>query len=245
MFRKAAANDNRRLRDKIRWRNHEVTRIEAFSDAVFAFALTLLIVSLEVPQSFDELLEGMKSFVPFAVCFALIFQIWMTQNIYFRRFSLHDTPTLVLNAALLFVVLFFVYPLKFLFNTIMLHPERLNKLWQVINLFYIYSGAYTTIFLLFALMYVNALRQRAHLQLTDSEVFETRTNVYRNLIIAAVGLVSVSMAALGGYWAVYAWTPYPCVGIFLSMLHSIRGKKHWKLYEHAQELEHEDAHVRP
>jgi uncharacterized membrane protein len=55
MFRKVIA-------DKIdgskgfRLRGHEVKRIEAFSDAVFDFAVTLLIVSLEVPKSFEELM---------------------------------------------------------------------------------------------------------------------------------------------------------------------------------------------
>ena len=35
-------------------RHHEVTRIEGFSDAVFAFSLTLLVVSLEVPKSLES-----------------------------------------------------------------------------------------------------------------------------------------------------------------------------------------------
>src|ERR1043165_3063598 len=225
MLRQHATSVKRKSKDRIEWRNHEVTRIEAFSDAVFAFAITLLIVSLEVPKSFEEMFEGMKSFLPFAVCFAMLFQVWMTQNIFFRRFSLHDDWTMVLNAALLFVVLFFVYPLKFLFNTLMLHPKRFNKLSEIVRLFYIYSGAYTAIFLLFTLMYLNALRQKAHLELTNSEVFEAWTNVYRSLGMAGIGLVSVLMAACGGIWAGLAWVPYPFLGVFLSVLHGLRGKK--------------------
>lgn len=93
-----------------------MTRIEAFSDAVFAFAITLLIVSLEVPKSFHELMECMKFFLPFTACFVILFTIWYGQNLFFRRFGLHDRATVILNAALMLVVLFFVYPLKFLFG---------------------------------------------------------------------------------------------------------------------------------
>ena len=46
-------------------------RVEAFSDAVFAFAVTLVIVSLEVPKTFDELFETMKGFLSFGCCFGI------------------------------------------------------------------------------------------------------------------------------------------------------------------------------
>ena len=54
----------------------EVSRIEGFSDAVFGFALTLLVVSLEVPDNFDGLKQILRGFIPFAATFALVCWIW-------------------------------------------------------------------------------------------------------------------------------------------------------------------------
>jgi uncharacterized membrane protein len=54
---------------------------------VFAFAVTLLIVSLEVPRTFKELSETMQGFVPFAICFAMLIQIWSAQFLWFRRYG--------------------------------------------------------------------------------------------------------------------------------------------------------------
>ena len=83
---------------------HDVTRIEAFSDAVFGFAITLLVVSLEVPNSFDELLQVMKGLPVFAVTFAILLLIWQEHHNLFKRFPSSDGVTIWLNGALLFVV---------------------------------------------------------------------------------------------------------------------------------------------
>jgi uncharacterized membrane protein len=83
---------------KFRWRSHEVSRIEGLSDAVFAFAVTLLVVSLEVPKTYSELMEVMRGFGAFAICFSMLFAVWFNQYKFFRRYGLKDTLTIVFTA---------------------------------------------------------------------------------------------------------------------------------------------------
>ena len=80
-----------------RWRGHEITRFEGFSDAVFA--VTLLIASLEVPKTFSHLLVAMRGFGAFAICFALLMSVWYQQYVYFCRYGLQDTYMIVLGMA--------------------------------------------------------------------------------------------------------------------------------------------------
>ncbi|MCW3124159.1 MAG: hypothetical protein JWQ38_3651 [Flavipsychrobacter sp.] len=160
-------------KDKIAWRCHDVLRIEAFSDGVFAFVISLLIVSLEVPKSSKELLEIMKGFLPFALCFAFILGMWHHQYKFFRRYGLHDKRTIMINACFIFMVLVYVFPLKFILNNIFFgHIYKLHDADKGI-LFLFYNGGLGVINALFAWMYLHAYRKRDELGLTRQETFET------------------------------------------------------------------------
>ena len=194
-----------------RWRGGaEISRLEGFSDTVFAFAVTLLVVSLEVPRTFHELTNAMRGFPAFAVCFALLIIIWREHYIFFRRYGLQDAGTLWLNAALLFVMLFYVYPLKFLF-TLVLAPltgtptevrlpgggtETAIETAQIPLLFLIYGAGLMALYLLLAWMYAHAYRRRAALDLTPLEIFDTRASIRSHLLSAGIGAISAVLALL-------------------------------------------------
>src|SRR3954447_3852450 len=99
-------------------RHRDVSRIEGVSHAVFGFAITFLVGSLEVPQTYHELMTVIRGFPAFAVCFALLFQVWWRHYKFFRTYDLEDARVVALTGLLLFVVLFYVYPLKFLWSVV-------------------------------------------------------------------------------------------------------------------------------
>lgn len=175
-------------------RGAEHSRIELFSDAVFAFALTLLVVSLEVPHTFQELLRSMQGFVAFAVCFAVLMQIWFKHYGFFRRYGLQDMTIRVLNSVLLFIVLFYVYPLKFLWTNLLGAERTAFTLSEGRTLLVVYGLGGTAVFVVFALLYRHAWRLRDELDLNPLERYDTRAGIVENLLTAGVPLLSVLLA---------------------------------------------------
>ena len=183
-------------------RRPEVSRIEGFSDAVFAFAITLLVVSLEVPRTFDELLHAIRSFPAFAVSFALLFQVWWRHYKFFRSYDLEDSYVIAWTGVLLFVVLFYVYPLKFVWSLAFAQIQGVEvgdsviTLQQVPVLFAIYGVGVICVFSILALLYHHAYRLRDALGLTREETLEAKVNVYRNIGVASWGVLSIIVAAI-------------------------------------------------
>jgi uncharacterized membrane protein len=88
-------------------------RVEAFSDGVFAIAITLLILTVTPPTHGElghELLRLWPSYVAYAVSFLTIGIIWVNHHSIFRLFAGVDRTMLFLNVFFLMVVAFIPFP---------------------------------------------------------------------------------------------------------------------------------------
>jgi uncharacterized membrane protein len=103
-----------------RW---STSRMEAFSDGVFAIAITLLVLEIGVPESgFEDLWKGIAdqwpSYLAYATSFITIGGIWMAHHAIFRRLASADGMVMRLNILLLMLVSFLPFPTKLMAEAI-------------------------------------------------------------------------------------------------------------------------------
>ena len=241
MVRQALKKTEGKQVDHFRLRGKDHTRIEGLSDGVFAIAIALLLISSDIPETFDQLVVFMYDFVPFGATITLLMLLWYEHYTFFIRYGLKDATTVFINTILLFLVLFYVYPLKFLFKTLFQlfsglitgNREKLEQLFtetilpeDTSTLMIIYGLGAASIFLTYTLLYIFALNRREILGLNAFEVFQTRSKIYVNIISGLIPLGSVFIAAsgieIGGQnnftlSGMFYW----CYGIFLPLYFSL------------------------
>ncbi len=174
-----------------RHRAREVSRVEAFSDVIFGFAISLLVVSLEAPKSWDEMMHVLRGLLPFAICFFIFIDIWFEHHDFYKRYALHDKPTMLLNTALLFVVLFYVYPLKYMSILMVGGSHGDIPPGGVQLLFTIYGGGFALVFWILAAMYIRAYAKREELGLNEVEILDTRESIWDNAFMGLFGILSL------------------------------------------------------
>ena len=89
-------------------------RLEAFSDGVFAIAITLLVLTIARPSNFhhlgEQLVDRWPSFAAYVVSFAVIGIMWLNHHSIFVHFARVDRAFVYLNMLLLLSVVFIPYP---------------------------------------------------------------------------------------------------------------------------------------
>src|SRR5437867_2437894 len=89
-------------------------RVEAFSDGVFAIAITLLILEIRVPHGDHGLWEGLlalwPSYIAFLMSFIVILIMWVNHHELLRMVRRVNYPFLFANGFLLLTVTFVPFP---------------------------------------------------------------------------------------------------------------------------------------
>lgn len=195
-----------RDRHGFRVREAGMTRLDAFVDAAFAFAVTMLVISIEhIPDSMPALVRALKTIPAFAVCFAMVAMFWNAHATWSRRYGLTDGWSKVLSLLLVFLVLVYIYPLRLqfgvMFNWIsggwLPSPIRMTDAPSDITFMYVVYGlAFTTMSLCMLGLYAHAWRKRRHIGLDREESARTWGEVGIYAFFAGAGVLSILLALL-------------------------------------------------
>lgn len=238
-----------------RYRGLTSTRLENLTDAIFGFAITLLVIASQVPKTYVELQASMYSFIGFIFCIMLLLGLWNNHNSFFLHYGLQDKITKTLNFLFLFVLLFYVYPLKYLFSylgtsiyaRIMLslgdNSEALRLVigdlegasmdsaqWK--DLMIRFGLGLFFMYLFLFLMHLNALKRKVVLELSSREVFITKTFIQAFAILVGITIVSMLIVILfGGKSAAISGFAYLLVPVLLLTHRRYRNKKMRSLFD--------------
>lgn len=183
------------------------SRLDAFVDAAFAFAVTLLVVGVgSVPANLTELTAALANVPAFAVSFALIAMFW-AGHVRWRRYC-DDQAGLpvLLSLALVFLVLVYVYPLRLMAVSFVQFvgggAAGAGSLADVAALFTLYGLGFVAMSGVMAALYAFAMRSRAATRATRASA---RGEAVIWLILMATGLLSVTLARFPATVALAPW----------------------------------------
>ena len=188
-----------------RLRGIDVTRLETFIDAAFAFAVTMIVISVgNIPNNYQEFVYALKGIPSFAASFASIAVFWAGHRKWSRYYGLEDMGTILLSLSLIFVMLVYVYPLKLLFSALFSwisndwFPSQfiLQSQFELINLFIIYGIGFFVMSALMAVLYLKAKSARDELKLNAKEIILTDLEIASWATLSITGLISALFAAI-------------------------------------------------
>ncbi len=223
-----------------RIRGLEMTRIEVFVDAAFAFALTMLAISFdEIPGNFQEMMTALKRTPAFIAATAWLVWIWWNHNTWSRRFGLEDAWTAVLSTALLIVVMVYVYPLRvlaegaFAWMTNQWLPSSisLQNFDELRGMFIFLGVSFAALCAVFFALYAYAGGKAEALRLDERERYLVRTTQAVWATSALIGgLAAVMAQVLPDPWVPFSGFTYALLGVFPPLVE-------WFRYRGLQQLE--------
>ncbi|MBL4710808.1 MAG: DUF1211 domain-containing protein [Flavobacteriales bacterium] len=232
-----------------RYRGVESSRLEHLTDAVFAFAITLLVIASEVPRSYVELQASMYNFIGFIACSLLLLGLWSNHSNFFMNYGMQDRATKILNFIFLFVLLFYIYPLKYLFSHLSnliwvnyigkdglssesftiaynkaIEGQLTTAQWQ--DLMLRFGAGLLLIYLVLVSMHINAIRRKKELSLNNQEIYETKFHIINYVFLCVICILSMSIVVItGGNGSGISGSVFLLIPILLPILRKIHHKK--------------------
>jgi uncharacterized membrane protein len=184
-----------------RLRGMEMTRLETFIDAAFAFAISMLVIAAQqIPDNIQALLAAFKNVPTFICSIAVLGIYWRGHWLWSRRYGLEDGVSILISWTLIVTILIFIYPLKaifgamwnFLSNGQVGQPFSLHTTEaQARTIFAIYALGLIAISAEILLLNLRAWQLRDPLRLNARERLMTHGELTGWSIPVSVGIVSL------------------------------------------------------
>src|SRR5438128_1137792 len=187
-----------------RLRGIEMTRLETFIDAAFAFAISMLVIAAQqIPDNIQTLLAAFRNVPTFVCSIAVLGIFWRGHSLWSRRYGLEDGASIWISWLMIVTILIFIYPLKAIFGAmwfflsngqvgqrLSLHTTEA----QARTLFAIYALGLIAISAEILLLNLRAWQLREPLRLNARERWVTRGELTGWSVPVTVGLVSLLLA---------------------------------------------------
>src|SRR5881392_4247677 len=186
-----------------RLRGMEMTRLETFIDAAFAFAISMLVIApQQIPDNIEALLGAFKNVPAFVASIVVLGIFWRGHWLWSRRYGLEDGTSILISWAMIVTILIYIYPLKAIFSSMWFllsggrvgHVLGAHSEWQIRALFAVFALGFTAIAMEMVLLNFRAWQLREPLRLNARERAMTFREVTGWSIPVGVGLVSVVLA---------------------------------------------------
>jgi hypothetical protein len=186
-----------------RLRGLEMTRLETFIDATFAFAITILVIaSGQPPEDVASLLAAFRNVPAFVASIAVMAIFWRGHWLWSRRYGLEDGVSILISWCMMVTILIYVYPMRMLFGAMFSflsghqlgHTLHMTSALEVRAIFAVYAIGFTATATEILLLNWRAWSLREPLRLNAWEGAMTRDEIRGWSVPVGVGLLSLLLA---------------------------------------------------
>lgn len=186
-------------------RGLETTRLDTFIDAAFAFATTMLVISIgNIPKNFTELILAFKSIPSFLASFVSVVFIWLGHRKWSRRYGIENNVTIMISLSIVFILLIYVYPLRLVFSALFawvsggFFPSefQITSASELTSLFVFYGIGFCGIAYLMGSLFLQSKKLKNELILDTKEILLTKYEISSWFIMGTTALLSAIFALI-------------------------------------------------